>query len=272
MATKYFIAPNAWGIFCGMDKTARIDSRTVAEVFDKEHKNVIQAIEKLKKNLENIKAENSALTENADNSGKNQSAENSADYNKDIDFLFIPAVYKDSKGRRQKCYNMNRKGFTLLTFGFTGEKALKFQTEYITRFDEMEELIRDKLAYLEDYPGFTDAIKYFKDNYSNSENEARWIYANEQDVVNVAVLGMTAKAFKKRYGIPDNERSIKPYLTDEQIKAVHKIQSYDVPFLVQGMPRDERIKQLTALAKTLKLHIGTDVQEAELNKQAEKSA
>lgn len=35
MATKYFIAPNAWGIFCGMDKTARIDSRTVAEVFEK---------------------------------------------------------------------------------------------------------------------------------------------------------------------------------------------------------------------------------------------
>ena len=201
--------------------------------------------------------------------GKNQPAENSAGYNKDIDVLFIPAVYKDAQGKKRKCYNMNREGFTLLTFGFSGEKAVKFQLDYINRFNEMEALIRDKLAYLEDYPGFTDAIKYFKDTYSNSENEARWIYANEQDVVNVAVLGMTAKAFKKRYGVPDNERSIKPYLTSEQIKAIHKLQSYDVPFLVQGMPRDERIKQLTALAKTLKLHIGTDVQEAELKKQEE---
>lgn len=273
MATKYFIAPNAWGIFCGMDKTARIDSRTVAEAFEKRHDHVVRDIEKLKKSLENIKAENSALTENTDNSSKNIKTQNWGLTSSDnIDFLFVEKSYKAGTGKKYKCYEMNRKGFTLLTFGFTGEKALKFQTEYITRFDEMEELIRDKLAYLEDYPGFTDAIKYFKDSYSTSENEAKWIYANEQDVVNVAVLGMTAKAFKKRYGIPDNEKSIKPYLTGEQIKAIHKLQSYDVPFLVQGMPRDERIKQLTALAKTLKLHIGTDVQEAELKKQEEKSA
>ena len=58
MATKYFIAPNAWGLFSGMDKTARIDSRTVAEVFAKNHKDVLRAIEKLKENLENIEAEN----------------------------------------------------------------------------------------------------------------------------------------------------------------------------------------------------------------------
>ena len=47
MATKYFIAPNPWGLFCGMDKTARIDSRTVAEVFEKRHDNIIQAIKNL---------------------------------------------------------------------------------------------------------------------------------------------------------------------------------------------------------------------------------
>lgn len=242
MATKYFIAPNAWGIFCGMDKTARIDSRTVAEVFEKRHDNVIQAI----KNLE-VSEEFNLLN-------------------------FKEIKYKDSKGRSYPCYTMTRKGFTRLAFGFTGKKAAQFIEEYITRFDEMEELIRDKLAYLEDYPGFTDAIKYFKDSYSHSENEAKWLYANEQDVVNKAVLGMTAKAFKKRYGIPDSERSIKPYLTGEQIKAIHKLQSYDVPFLVQGMPRGERIKQLADLADKLKLRIGTDVQEAELKKQEEKSA
>ena len=239
MATKYFIAPNAWGIFCGMDKTARISSLTVAEVFEKEHRNVLRAIE----NLE-CSPEFTALN-------------------------FERSTYKDKSGKKSPCYNMTRKGFTRLAFGFTGKKAAQFIEEYITRFDEMEELIRDKLAYLEDYPGFTDAIKYFKDSYSNSENEAKWIYANEQDVVNKAVLGMTAKAFKQHYGIPDNEKSIKPYLTGEQIKAIHKIQSYDVPFLVQGMPCDERIKQLTDLADKLKLHIGTDVQEAELNKQEE---
>ena len=47
MATKYFIAPNAWGIFAGMDKTARVDSRTVAEMFNKQHYHVLRDIENL---------------------------------------------------------------------------------------------------------------------------------------------------------------------------------------------------------------------------------
>ena len=34
--------------------------------------------------------------------GKNQPAENSAGYNKDIDVLFIPAVYKDAQGKKRK--------------------------------------------------------------------------------------------------------------------------------------------------------------------------
>lgn len=115
MATKYFIAPNAWGIFCGMDKTARISSLTVAEVFEKEHRNVLRAIE----NLE-CSPEFTALN-------------------------FERSTYKDKSGKKSPCYNMTRKGFTRLAFGFTGKKAAQFIEEYITRFDEMEELIRDKL-------------------------------------------------------------------------------------------------------------------------------
>ena len=34
--------------------------------------------------------------------GKNQPAENLAGYNKDIDVLFIPAVYKDAQGKKRK--------------------------------------------------------------------------------------------------------------------------------------------------------------------------
>ena len=131
MATKYFIAPNAWGIFCGMDKTARIDSRTVAEVFEKRHDNVIQAI----KNLE--VSEDFRLLNFKESSYKN-SPEFTA-------LNFEQVKYKAKNGQKQPCYNMTRKGFTRLAFGFTGKKAAQFIEEYITRFDEMEELIRDKL-------------------------------------------------------------------------------------------------------------------------------
>ena len=34
--------------------------------------------------------------------------------------MFVQTVYKGSKGRKQKCYNMTRDGFSLLIMGFTG--------------------------------------------------------------------------------------------------------------------------------------------------------
>lgn len=271
MATKYFIAPNAWGIFCGMDKTARIDSRTVAEVFEKEHKNVIQAIENLKGNVENIKAQNCALIKNTIN-GRIQSAENSADYSTDINTMFIQSVYKDTKGRKQKCYNMNRDGFSLLTFGFTGEKALRFHMEYIKRFNEMEAFIKDKAAYIEDNRLFTDAIKLYKEAHADNVIDCKFVYANEQDLVNEIVLGVRAKAFKKRYGIPEKENSIRIYCTQEQINAIHRLQGLDASLLFQNMAYADRKTQLNKFADTLGLRIGTAVQEEELKKLAEKSA
>lgn len=261
MATKYFIAPNAWGIFCGMDKTARIDSRTVAEVFEKEHKNVLQTIENIKNDFEKI-------SEN----GQNQSAENSADYSTDINNMFVQAVYKDSKGRKQKCYNMNREGFSYLVFGFTGIKAAKFRLEYINRFNEMEAFIRDKLAYIEDNRLFTDAIKLYKETHADNVIECKFIYANEQDLANEIVLGMRAKAFKKRYGIPEKETSIRIYCTQEQINAIHRLQGLDAALLFQNMKYADRKAQLNKFADTLGLRIGTDAQEEELKKLEAKSA
>ena len=62
---------------------------------------MLKAIENLKANMENIRAQNCALTENADTSDKNQRAQNCAGYNEDIAFLFIPTVYKDAHGKGQ---------------------------------------------------------------------------------------------------------------------------------------------------------------------------
>lgn len=43
-------------------------------------------------------------------------------------------------------YRMDRKGFTLLAMGFTGEPALKFKIAYIDAFDRMEEELRNSTA------------------------------------------------------------------------------------------------------------------------------
>lgn len=97
------------------DKQAVTSSLKLAEGFNKQHKNVIQSIEE-----------------------KIQSAENSAHYKT----MFTEVIYKDSRGRNQKMYLMNQKGFTFIAMGFTGKKADNFKLKYIEAFEQMESHIK----------------------------------------------------------------------------------------------------------------------------------
>ncbi|MCG0721918.1 antirepressor [Lactiplantibacillus plantarum] len=97
------------------NKQAVTSSLQVAEVFDKQHKNVVQAIE-----------------------NKLDSAENSAQY----DSMFSKGVYKDRSGKSNPMYYMNRDGFSFIAFGFTGKKADAFKLKYIEAFNEMEDQVK----------------------------------------------------------------------------------------------------------------------------------
>ena len=55
---------------------------------------------------------------------------------------FAPTNYLDSQGRQQPAYEMTRDGYTMLAFGFTGQKAARFKESYIAAFNRMEEALR----------------------------------------------------------------------------------------------------------------------------------
>lgn len=93
-------------------------SLQVAEVFEKQHKHVIEAIE-----------------------SKIQSAENSAHYKN----MFAEGNYKDSRGRNQKLYYLNKDGWTFIAMGFTGKKADAFKLKYIEAFNQMEKHIKSNI-------------------------------------------------------------------------------------------------------------------------------
>lgn len=96
------------------EQQAVTTSLILAEVFEKEHKNVMQSIK-------NLTAENSAVRK-----------------------MFIEDSYFNSRNQKQPMFYMNRDGFTLLAMGFTGSKAMEFKLKYIESFNQMEKQIRDK--------------------------------------------------------------------------------------------------------------------------------
>lgn len=94
------------------DRQAVTDSLKVAEVFEKQHRHVLEK-------ARNLTAENSAV--------KN---------------MFVETTYINKRGQKQPIIYMNRDGFTLIAMGFTGKKALDFKLKYIQAFNEMEKRIR----------------------------------------------------------------------------------------------------------------------------------
>ncbi|ATI60401.1 transcriptional regulator [Bacillus thuringiensis] len=100
-------------VFLNNNNEAVTDSLMVAEVFGKQHKNVIQSIHNL----------HSELGEK----GK---------------LIFQPTSYKDSFNREQLKYDLTKDGFTLLVMGFNGKEALQFKMAYIEEFNRMEEHIK----------------------------------------------------------------------------------------------------------------------------------
>lgn len=90
-----------------------VTSRRISEDFEKEHKNVLQAIS-------NLVAENSAV--------KN---------------MFIESSF-ESRGKQYPEYLLTRDGFSLLVMGFTGAKALSWKLKYIEAFNKMEQAIKEK--------------------------------------------------------------------------------------------------------------------------------
>ena len=99
--------------------TIKTTSLKVAEHFSKQHKNVLQSIERL---------------------------ECSPEFNR-LNFKLVE--YSDAKGENRPAYEMTKDGFTFLAMGFTGKEAAKWKEAYINAFNKMAEQLSSNPVQLE---------------------------------------------------------------------------------------------------------------------------
>lgn len=88
-------------------------SRTVAEVFEKEHRSVLASIDSLLEKKPELRVHNFMQSS-------------------------VKAKMPTGGEREYRAFEMDRDGFTLLAMGFTGEKALDWKLAYIEAFNAME--------------------------------------------------------------------------------------------------------------------------------------
>lgn len=202
---KEIVPKDSYGIFADSNDTARVDSLFVAKFFNKDHNHVLR-------DIENLDCSDEFRQSN-----------------------FGQISYKDTYGRKQKAVAMTKDGFTFLVMGYRGKKAAKFKEMYIRRFNEMEQYIKTLVSARKEFPLLTENIKLLH------ENPKPYHFSNECDMINRLVLGMSAKQFRQEHGI-EKSGSIRPYLTDEQIRLLDILQKADVGLLI-AEPDFEKRKQ-----------------------------
>ena len=92
----------------------------------------------------------------------------------------------------------------------------------------------------------TDAIKYNLIPDKITKAQSSIIYANEADVLNVAMFGMTAK--QRRDANPELKGDIRDYATINELICLSNMENLNAVFIEQGMPQSERLKKLDEIA------------------------
>ena len=92
----------------------------------------------------------------------------------------------------------------------------------------------------------TDAIKEHLLPPEITPKQASIVYANEADVLNVAMFGMTAKQW--RDANPDKKGNIRDYAAINELICLSNMESLNAVFIEQGLPQSERLIKLNQIA------------------------
>ncbi len=92
----------------------------------------------------------------------------------------------------------------------------------------------------------TDAIKENLTPQIISKQHSSTIYANEADLLNVALFGKTAAEFKKEN--PNSEGNLRDDATLEQLVVMTNLESINSVLIKQNLSQSKRLQQLNEIA------------------------
>lgn len=130
-----------------------VDSREVARMVEKQHKNLLADI----RNYVDIIEKSNGLKV------------------KPVDF-FIPSTYQDGKGETRPCYLLTKKGCDMVANKMTGEKGVLFTAAYVTAFEKMREKMMPAIP--EDYPSALRALADAEEKRLALESENKQLQAD----------------------------------------------------------------------------------------------
>lgn len=144
-----------------------------------------------------------------------------------------------------------------IAFEFASWISIEFKLYIIKEFQRLKEEESDRLKLQWDfqrtlasvnYHIHTDAIKENLVPEVLSKTQISFIYANEADLLNVALFGKTAKEWRDQNS--DKKGNIRDYASIEQLVVLSNMESINAMLVNQGIKQAERLLQLNQMAIT----------------------
>ena len=121
----------------------------------------------------------------------------------------------------------------------------EFQRLKSTELQQFGWSVKRELSKI-NYRIHTDAIRQNLIPTEITQQQATAIYANEADVLNVAMFGMTARQWREAN--PGAKGNIRDYATINELICLSNMENINAVFIGQGMPQGERLIRLNQIA------------------------
>ena len=140
-----------------------------------------------------------------------------------------------------------------IAFEFASWVSPQFKLYLLKEFQRLKEQEQAQLGWSAkrelskiNYRIHTDAIKQHLIPQEITPQQASIIYANEADVLNVAMFGMTALQWRDKH--PDLKGNIRDYASINELICLSNMENLNAVFINEGLAQKDRLIKLNQIA------------------------
>jgi hypothetical protein len=140
-----------------------------------------------------------------------------------------------------------------IAFKFANWVSVEFELYLVMEFQRLKAKEQEQIGWTAkrelskiNYRIHTDAIKSHLIPDEVTKEQANIIYAEEADVLNVAMFGMTAKQWREAN--PELKGNIRDYATINELICLSNMENINAVLINDGMPQGERLVKLNQIA------------------------
>ena len=140
-----------------------------------------------------------------------------------------------------------------IAFKFASWISIEFELYIVKEFQRLKEEEQKQLGWSArrelakiNYRIHTDAIKENLIPENLTPQQINYVYANEADVLNMALFGKTAKQWRGEN--PDKKGNIRDYANVSQLVCLANLENLNAVFINEGVKQSDRLRKLNQIA------------------------